>query len=220
MMQPGEEALAYQEVLTRNEREVLQEIMNIGFGSAAADLADVIDLRVILSVPRIAILKTSGLFPYIRKEIIDYQDVSIIEQSFWSNFKGVALLVFSGGAGKELLSIMGKREDILLESDPIGMLEKEILIEIGNILVGACVGKVAELLGDVVSYLPPRVLIGDLADANLSGAMFNPEDIVIVLQTIFQFSERHVSGYLFLIASHGSVGWLKQALHNFMRQFE
>lgn len=208
------------EILTSEEKDILQEVMNIGFGSAAADLADVIDLYVILSVPVIRILETGELLGYIKKEIIDYQDVSIIEQNFWAKFKGVALVVFSSGAGKGLLTLMGKREEILLESDPIGRLEKEILIEIGNILVGACVGKVAELLGDVVSYRPPRVLIGNLTDTHISDDAFNPEGIVIVLQTVFHFSGRHVSGYLFLITSHDSINWLKQALHNFMRQFE
>lgn len=208
------------EVLTAEEKDILQEVMNIGFGSAAADLADVIDLYVILSVPVIRILETAELLSYIKKEVVDYQDVSIIEQNFWSKFKGLALVVFSSGAGKGLLTLMGKREEILLESDPIGRLEKEILIEIGNILVGACVGKVAELLGDVVSYWPPRVLIGNLADTHISDDAFNPEDVVIVLQTVFHFSGRHVSGYLFLVTSHDSINWLKQALHNFMRQFE
>ena len=219
MVEPQRELDPGKDALTNEEADTLQEIMNIGFGSAAADLAEVIDIHVILSVPKITILETSELISYIRKEI-EYQNVSIIEQSFWSNFKGVALLVFSAGAGKELLSLMGKREEILLESDPIGMLEKEILIEIGNILVGACVGKVAELLGDVVSYLPPRVLIGDLADTDISATMFSPNGVVIVLQTIFHFSGRDVGGYLFLITSQESIGWLKKALHNFMRQFE
>jgi chemotaxis protein CheC len=208
------------EILTTEEMDVLQEVMNIGFGSAAADLADVIDLYVILSVPVIRILKTGELLDYIRKEIIDHQDISIIEQNFRAKFKGVALVVFPSGAGKGLLTLMGKREEIRLESDPIGTLEKEILIEIGNILVGACVGKVAELLGDVASYQPPRVLIGNLTDTHISEAAFNPQDVVIVLQTVFHFSGRHVSGYLFLITGHGSINRLKQALHNFMRQFE
>lgn len=208
------------EIMTTEEKEILQEVMNIGFGSAAADLADVIDLYVILSVPVIRILKTCELPDYIKKEIVDHQDVSIIEQNFRAKFKGVALVVFSSGAGKGLLTLMGKREEIMLESDPIGTLEKEILIEIGNILVGACVGKVAELLGDVVSYQPPRVLSGNLADIHISEGAFDPEDAVIVLQTVFHFSGRHVSGYLFLITSHDSINRLKQALHNFVRQFE
>ncbi len=115
---------------------------------------------------------------------------------------------------------VGKRGENPFESDPIGMLEKEVLMEIGNILVGACVGKVAELLGDYVSYSPPRVLIGNLAQTDVTMNMFNPDDVVIVLKTVFHFSDRHVNGYLFLIVSCESVDWLKQGLNNFMRQYE
>lgn len=43
-------------------------------------------------------------------EVLDYQAASIIEQNFWSKFKGVTLLIFSGDAGKALLSIIGKND--------------------------------------------------------------------------------------------------------------
>jgi len=209
-------------VLGTEERDILQEIMNIGFGSAAADLASVIDLYVQLSVPSVTIIPASELLEYIQNEIRDYREISIIEQNFWSKFKGVALLTFSAGAGKALMSILCEKADRNpLESDPLRILEKETLMEVGNILVGACIGKIAGLLGDTVAYSPPRVLVGNLARGNTakSKKMFDPRNVVIVLQTVFHFGEQDVKGYLFLIVSHESVGFLKQALNAFMEQY-
>ncbi|MEW6720944.1 MAG: chemotaxis protein CheC [Thermodesulfobacteriota bacterium] len=209
------------ELLDAEEQDILQEIMNIGFGNAAADLASVIDIYVQLTVPSVKIIPATEFPDYIRKEIGDNREISFVEQNFWSRFKGIALLAFSDGAGKALMSVLVEEESKrMFESDPLRVLEKEILMEVGNILVGACIGKVSDLLGDVISYSPPRVLTGDLAKkANASRKMFGPGNIVIVLQTVFHFGKQDVRGYMFLIVSQESVGFLKQALKNFMERY-
>jgi chemotaxis protein CheC len=207
-------------ILGPEERDILQEIMNIGFGSAAADLAGVIDLYVQLSVPTVKVIPAPELLDYIQREIPDAHELSIIEQNFWSKFRGMALLAFTSGAGRALLGLLGDLDEHAFESDPMRILEKETLMEVGNILVGACVGKVAELLGDVVTYSPPRVLIGNLADTTVSRKIFDPDNHVIILQTIFHFGQQDVQGHLFLIANHESISWLQRALRTFMSQYE
>jgi chemotaxis protein CheC len=207
------------EILGEEERDILQEIMNIGFGSAAADLSGVIDLYVQLSVPTVMVVPATELIGYIEREIPNPREITVIEQNYWSRFKGMALLAFTSGAGKALLGLLGDMDDHAFESDPMRILERETLMEVGNILVGACVGKVAELLGDVVSYSPPRILIGDIADTNVSRTLFEPGNCVVILQTVFHFGSQDVQGHLFLVASHDSVGWLRQALQTFMSRY-
>lgn len=209
------------EILTAEEQDTLQEIMNIGFGSAAADLGSVINIYVVLSVPTVHVIETARLIDYIKTEIRDYRDVSIIEQNFYSSFKGIALVVFSGASGKALLTLISDNEtSAAFESDPIRIMEKETLMELGNVLVGACVGKVAALLGDVVSYSPPRFVTGNMADEAIAGGMFDPKNIVVIMQAVFHFENQDVQGYMFLITSHESIDWLKQATRNFLKQYE
>lgn len=207
--------------LTSEEQDILQEIMNIAFGSAAADLASVIDLYVQLSVPSVTIIPASEFLEYLRKEIRDDRGISIVEQNFWSRFRGIALLAFSDGAGKSLMSVLVDGDQRkTFESDPLQVLEKEILMEVGNILVGACIGKVSELLGDTISYSPPRVLIGNLAGkTSTPRKMFAPGNMVIVLQTVFHFGKQDVQGYMFLVVSQECIEFLKQALGAFMEQY-
>ena len=207
------------EILGDEERDILQEIMNIGFGSAAADLSGVIDLYVQLSVPTVNVVHATELTGYIEREIPNSHEITFIEQNYWSRFKGMALLAFTSGAGKTLLGLLGDMDKHAFESDPMRILERETLMEVGNILVGACVGKVAELLGDVVTYSPPRILFGDISDANVSRTLFRPGNCVIILQTVFHFGNQDVQGYLFLVTSQESVGWLRQALQAFMSQY-
>jgi chemotaxis protein CheC len=208
------------QALSDEERDILQEVMNIAFGSAAADLAEVIDIYVVLSVPTIRVMQTIDLPEYIRSEVKSYDKVSIVEQSFIAKFKGVALLIFPSGIGRALLGILNRDNENTLESDPVEALEQEALMEVGNILVGACVSKVAELLGDVVIYSPPRVIIENLSQDAISSDLFGSDNTAIILQTVFHFNGADISGLLFLICSNESVGWLRQALNEFVKQFE
>jgi chemotaxis protein CheC len=207
-------------IMTADEIEILQEIMNISFGKSAADLADVIDTHVVLNVPFISIMQVKDLPDYIQNHVRDYRNVSIVEQHFWGRLKGDALLVFSSGSGKELIRMLQHGGTTILESDPIEILERETLMEIGNILIGACVGKFAEILKDVVTYTPPMIVLERYYDEAFSGNHFNYDKTAIVLKTDFSFTEGNVSGFLFLITSNDSIQWLKEALRIFIAQYE
>lgn len=97
--------------ISDEEKEILQEIMNIAFGKAAADLAEVISIFVRLSVPEIAMVQVIDLPAYLRSEVSCCEPISIIEQNFWGEFKGSAFLVFRSGAGKELISLLDSGGD-------------------------------------------------------------------------------------------------------------
>ena len=206
--------------ISEEEKDILQEIMNIAFGKAAADLAEVINIFVVLSVPDIKIIKAVDLPNYIRTEFCEFSNISIVEQNFWGGFKGNALLVFQADAGKELIALLGDSGELTHESEFSDILENETLIEVGNILIGACVGKVAELLQDVVTYSPPRIIFEDHSSVSMPKALFDPSNSAIILKTVFSFNERNVNGFLFLITSDNSVVWLKKALADFMDQYE
>jgi chemotaxis protein CheC len=206
--------------ISDEEQDILQEIMNIAFGKAAADLAEVINIYVVLSVPDIRIIAADDLPDYIQTEFSGFGNISIVEQNFWGEFKGNALLIFPAGAGKELISLLGDGGELTFESQFSDILEKETLMELGNILIGACVGKVAELLKDMVTYSPPRVIIEDRPNISMPKDLFDPSNSAIILKTVFCFNERNVNGFLFLITSQNSVIWLKKALADFMEQYE
>jgi chemotaxis protein CheC len=194
--------------------------MNIAFGQSAADLEEVIDTQVVLSIPFIKLMQVSELPDYFKDYVKDYKNINLVEQKFWGRFKGDALLVFSSGAGKELITLLKEGDEVSLESDPVDILERETLMEVGNILIGACVGKIAELLKDVVTYTPPMVTVETGCEEAISGGRYDPESTAIVLKTDFSFDERDVTGFLFLVTSNDSFTWLREALKLFIEQYE
>ena len=208
-------------IISDEELDILQEVMNIAFGKASAELAEVIDIYVVLSVPDIKLLKTAEVPQYIEAEIKDFENISVIKQSYTGKFHGTALLLFPGGAGKKLFSLFENGSTSASESEDLPfVLEKETLLEVANILIGACVSKVAELLDDVVSYRPPRIVVesqpGDIVDWDLA----EPEGPAILMRTVFSFDERDINGLLFLIPSYKSFEWLKKSLYAFLEQYE
>ncbi len=208
-------------IISDEEIEILQEIMNIAFGKAAAELAEVINIFVQLSVPFIRLIPANELPEYISCETNELSTISMVEQNFWGKFKGSAFLIFPDYAGKVFISLF--EEGLSMDdeiAEPIELLEKETLMEVGNILIGACVGKVSELLGDAVTYSPPSVLLGNHPSDEIPENLFDPANSAVVMKTVFNFQDRDLNGFLFLLTSHESVEWLRDALAKFMEQYE
>jgi chemotaxis protein CheC len=208
-------------IITTAETDLLQEIMNIAFGRAASDLAECIDIFVVLNVPQIRLVQAINLPAYINEEIMDYNTnkVSVVEQNFWGKFKGSAFLFFPSGTGKRIISLFDGRDDFF-ESDPSHEMEKETFLEVGNILIGACIGKIAELLGDVTTYSPPHVVVEKSLHDIVYSDLLDPDSLAIVLRTVFEFHDKNISGYMFVLTKQESFAWLKNALHKFISQYE
>jgi chemotaxis protein CheC len=206
--------------LTELEKDALQEIMNIGFGRAAADLAEIINLHVILSVPHIAVLQSDEVIGYVQNQIPDTTDMSMITQFFSGKFSGGSFLVFPHGEGRKLLRIFDGEMTLLGESYDIDVLEKETLVEVGNIIIGACVGKIAEMLGDVVTYAPPRFFAQEQIYGTLNSVLNTSDSFAILFKTVFNFEQYNVSGYLFLVSQYSIMPWLKQAIAEFLGPYE
>jgi len=202
------------------EKDALQEIMNIGFGRAASDLAEIINLHVQLTVPYIAVVKSDEVMEYVQKEIPDTTDMSMITQFFSGKLSGASFLVFPHGEGRKLLNIFDEEASLFDGACDIDLLEKETLVEIGNIIIGACVGKIAEMLGDVVTYAPPRFFSHEQIYSTLEDVLNVSDSFAILFKTVFNFEQYDVSGYLFLVSQYSIMPWLKQAIAEFLGSYE
>lgn len=209
-----------EKIFSGEEKEILQEIMNIAFGNATADLAEVIDIYVVLSVPEIKLIDVGELPAYLEKNISICSNISIVEQKFWGEFKGSGLLIFTGGEGKALISLLDEKKTDDLEVASIATLERGALLEIGNILIGACVGKISELLDTFATYSPPQVLKSSSDGNELLLQIFDPDQTAIVMKTVFKFEKKNIEGLLLILTNQESIGWLRKALNEFMGSYE
>ncbi|MCK9173135.1 MAG: chemotaxis protein CheX [Desulfuromonas sp.] len=136
--------------LSELEQDALKELFNIGMGRAAASLGRMVGGEILLSVPFLDILQPTRAAQIIQKPGCD--TVSAIRQSFNGPFNGTALLIFPEVNSLELVrTLVG--EDLPLEH--LGELEQESLLEVGNIVLNACLGSFANLMrGEILFELP------------------------------------------------------------------
>jgi len=209
-------------IFSEEEKEILQEIMNIAFGNATADLAEVIDIFIVLSVPNIRVINMGELSEYIRSNIDESRETTIVDQKFHGDFSGSGFLVFPTGAKTNLISLLEdgteKAPNDNTDSKPI--MEKEFITEISNILIGACVGKMTELLNTFVTYSPPTIMRGDSSEYKFMVDNFDSEQSAIAMKTVFQFKQKNIEGFLLILTNQKSIGWLRQSLNDFMKSYE
>jgi len=198
------------------ELDALGEVMNISFGAASADLAEVMDIFINLKIPYVKAIKVLALPSYIRDEINDFENCSVIEQKYHGDINGVALLIFPYGAEKELVSYFQQPDNIRYESDEFIELEREVLMEIGNILIGACIGKLCELIKSRITYFPPDIIKGKDLENLFIHSNLDDGDLSITLKTHFNFEDRKIEGNMFLLNNKESIPNLKKALSVFL----
>jgi chemotaxis protein CheC len=140
------------EFLDADQKDALQEISNIAMGTAASGLGKVLESFVRLSVPRISIIETSHIAERLAKSLPRLREVSAVRQAFYSHVEGEVIVVFGEEGCNELAD--------LLAHDGNGSEEatQELLLDVSNILVGACMNGIAHQLGSELSFSPPEVL--------------------------------------------------------------
>ncbi len=208
------------EMFSEDQKDILQEIMNIAFGNATADLADVVDICIELGVPAIELINAGELPGYIVRELNTYTDAFIINQKFLGDFKGSGLLVFPNGTGHDLSAIIEDSETEYDHCCPAASLEKEIIMEIGNILIGACVGKISELLNTAVIYSPPKAIMEKSSEFNSFIDSFDKLQTVIAMKTVFKYLQKDINGFILVITDQESLKWLRTALDKFMESYQ
>lgn len=208
------------DIFTEEEKEILQEIMNIAFGNATADLAGVIDIYVVLSIPKIDIISIGALPEYLRKTIDASSETSVVDQKFWGDFNGSGFLVFPTGSKTNLISFLDDKDNEEIKQKSNEYVEQEVLSEIGNILIGACVGKMSDLLNTFVTYSPPVIIHGDSTEYDYLIEQFDPKQQAIVMKTLFKFKEKNVDGLLLILTNQESIAWLRKSLMDFMESYE
>ncbi|MCX8070141.1 MAG: chemotaxis protein CheC [Thermodesulfovibrionales bacterium] len=206
-------------ILTDFEKDALKEIINLAFGTASAGLADVMGMYVFLNVPVIEVMQPEEICKYIENEISHSKGLNVVEQYYIGKIRGMAYMVLSFENVEEILTILGLREIQKINHYSHDILAQETIIEIGNIIIGACVSKIAEMLSDVVTYLPPRFIGSDYSLEAISKEIFKPDSYVIILKTIFKFEGKEVNGYIFLVNTYDSIQWLKDSINKFIEAY-
>lgn len=181
--------------------DAFMEMFNIGVGRAADSLSKLIYDTVKLSVPHLEILHPSQLADYITKNFTE--EVACVRQNFEGAAAGRAYLLLSSGSGANLVNSLVQqdfeREKVLTPAD------REILIEIGNILINAVVGTLANTLGVDFNFGQATCAVLP-RDSVYSHLELNESEIVLYVETLFVVPGRQIGGNLAILLGSAGIG--------------
>jgi chemotaxis protein CheC len=188
-------------VITAPQLDALTEMINIGFGRAAASLSKLTGHRVELEAPEVAIYPIAEMRPALGRII--QGDVATVHQVFSGPVGGDALLVLDAQGAALLKELLTGEPALPIVVDAS---TQEVVTEVGNILLNACLGMFGNLLQVHVSFSVPHLSLDSLRSV-LDSIMIHEEGLRygMVIHAAFRIRHGAVSGYLVIVLSVASL---------------
>ncbi|PWH13555.1 MAG: chemotaxis protein CheC, partial [Anaerolineae bacterium] len=193
--------------LSPDQIDKLTEIINIGFGRAAASLSSLVQQRIILSVPEIRLCSAEELPEYLG---LPNPQVTTVHQVFSGWLSGDAILLLDTDSASILINLLSGEAP---QPRPLTTSDREALIEIGNILLNAFIGTLGNLLRIKIHFSVPRFHI-EFLNEMLSSFQIGEKEIrhTLVIKTFFETRDGNVGGYVVIILGIESLERLCEAL--------
>lgn len=195
--------------LSQVDLDALTELFNVGLYRAAASLSSLTGQRINVDMPRLWI-STIGEAEE-RLLALMSNELATVHQNFGGAVAGDAALLMeydkaallahlmtSGGAGA---------------GGQLNESAREVLAEVGNIVLGACLSSFGDMLHMRVSFSVPRIQVDSLN--MIMRSMHDDshdEHFAVIAATRFRLSELAVDGYLIIVVGAKSLGIINTAL--------
>lgn len=176
--------------------DVLKEIGNIGAGNATTALSSMINSKVDMRVPKVALLEFKEL-----AEALGGADNIVVGilLTLEGEINGMMMFMVERADASRLVNILMGRP---LENDEeFSEIEHSALKEIGNIIAGAYLSSLSSLTGIRIDASIPYMSI-DMAGAILSVPAIEfgkVGDKALIIQTEFFKDDSNINGYFILI---------------------
>jgi chemotaxis protein CheC len=182
----------------------------MGMGAAGAALAETLGVFVHLSVPKVRQMETSALLPSLTAPPWNDRRVNASSQAFYGGLSGNALVIFEEAGVGQLADLLGH------DGDGDGARPNEVLLELGNIMTGACVNEVARRLNRTISFAPPILFCerSTLAAVGSLGAGTSKRTLLVCIE--FLIEERKFESRIAILMGEKAIATLDQAIETFL----
>lgn len=196
--------------LNADQTDALQEVVNIAMGQAGDRLARTLDVFVELSVPRIRLVHVSEVIRTVREMISNTSLVSAVRQAFFDELRGEAVVIYDNAGCKDLSNLMGYNDELsTLE-------EQELLLDVSNVLVGACVNGVAQQFGADLNFSPPSII----AEKIPLDLVMSPENLswqyALLVEVNFGLENSDFKSHLLILMAEEGIDALRGSLDRLM----
>lgn len=194
--------------LTPLQRDALTELINIAFSRTAASLSELTNNRVDLEAPEVQIEPMETLNQALDRFV--HGDVATVHQIFFGTVDGDALLVLNHDGAVKLVELLTGPDG---SPKRLGASGKEVLGEVGNILLNACLGVFGNLLKIRLGFTVPRLNIEDLGSF-LRSIVIDKDELryALIVGARFRIRVSEVTGCLVLVLGIASMQLLTDSI--------
>jgi chemotaxis protein CheC len=200
--------------LTTAQQDALVELINIGFGRAAAALSKLTGHRVQLEVPQVVMCPIDEMADRLRPMLA--YDIATVHQIFSGPVNGDALLVLDQHSAAILKELLTDEPALPLEIDRSA---REVVTEIGNIVLNACLGTFGNLLKVQVSFSVPHLTL-DTLESVVGSVAIERQGLryALIIHSSFRLRNSSLTGYLVIVLGVASIERLIQALEHWQKE--
>lgn len=196
--------------LTEDEKDCLQELMNVAYGSATAAISEILDAFAKLSIPKIQIINASDLKTYLCDELKLNQEHLVSLQQINGILSGENMFVIDKQSAKNISHKFGLEDEEITDEEIY-----DVVLEITNILSSSTISKLAEDIETSVSFSAPTIL--NLTSVNqLNNLFINKYEKVIIISTQLRFEDLNINAELLIFTTDNSILYIKEKLNKIL----
>jgi chemotaxis protein CheC len=143
--------------MTEPQTDALRELVNIAFGLTASKLSEISSRRVVLEAPVVAIHPMADIARELGSFVTG--EVATVHQVFTGPVSGDAILLLNYEGALKLSNLLVEER---LRSPRFDPSTGEVLTEVGNMLLSACLGVFGNLLHVHITFSVPRLHLDSL----------------------------------------------------------
>ena len=199
--------------LNEDEKDCLQELMNVAYGSATAAITEILDAFAKLSIPKIQIINADELKSYLSKELNFNVEHIISLQQINGTLCGENMFVIDKQSAKNIAYKFGLEEDEVNDEEIA-----DIVLEITNILSSSTISKLAEDIDTNVSFSAPTIKTISSID-QLKNIFISKYEKVISISTQLKFEDLDINAELFIFTTDNSILYIKEKINKILDEF-
>lgn len=175
--------------------DALTELFNIGLHRAAASLSELTSQRIIVDLPELWVCPLDQMHG--RLTGVMGGELATVHQVFTGAMRGDAVLVLEYDNASRLAALMTKGG--VAAAGRLDQSAREVLSEVGNIILGSCLSAFGDMLRVSVSFAVPRMHVESLDDLLQSLVVEDGElQIALLAATRFRLTDQEVGGHLII----------------------
>lgn len=199
--------------LTEDEKDCLQELMNVAYGSATAAITEILDAFAKLSIPKIQIINSNELKTYLSNELNLEVEHLVSLQQINGTLCGENMFVIDKQSAKNIAYKFGLEEDEVNDEEIA-----DVVLEITNILSSSTISKLAEDIDTNVSFSAPTIKSIASID-QLKNLFISKYEKVIIISTQLKFEDLDINAELFIFTTDNSILYIKEKLNKILDEF-